>query len=75
LEGYSCESVQAKLKDLIEIIDMVVLWAGSYVSAGTWFRTEPIPALGYITGESGLKQGQAQAVKEYIEGILLGGYA
>lgn len=66
---------QGKLRETLEIISLVTPWAGSELQAYAWYRSEPIPALGYITAENAVKIGQAEAVREYIDSIALGGYA
>jgi hypothetical protein len=67
--------VQVKLKDTLEIMKLLTPWAGSELQAYAWYRSEPIPALGNITAENAVKMGYAQAVRNYIDAIAVGGYA
>jgi hypothetical protein len=66
---------QAKLKEALEIINLITPWAESELQAFGWYRSEAIAALGNITAENAVKIGHGQSVKEYIEVISLGGYA
>lgn len=75
IERYRSLKVQSKLKDTISIINMILPWSNSVLQAYAWYRSEPIPAFGNVTAESIVKMGQAEAVKEYIQGISVGGYA
>ena len=40
-----------------------------------WYRAEPIPAFGGRTAESLVKDGKAAAVRDYLDGVALGGFA
>jgi hypothetical protein len=66
---------QTKLKDMLNIINLVTPWAGSELQAYAWYRSTLIPALGNITAETAVKMGHSQAVRDYLETISLGGYA
>jgi hypothetical protein len=74
-DRFKSVKTQVKLKNALDIIALVTPWSGSELQAYAWYRSEPIPALGNITAESAVKMGQAQSVRDYIEGIALGGYA
>ena len=66
---------QSRLRELMEIVDLVQGWAGGAAQALAWYRAEPIPAFGGRTAEALVKSGQATAVREYIDHIAIGGYA
>jgi len=66
---------QARLREAVEIINRVSDWAGGPVQAMAWYRAEPIPAFGGRTAESLVKEGKAAAVRDYLDGVALGGFA
>jgi Protein of unknown function (DUF2384) len=66
---------QARLRDVIEILNRVQGWAGSKEAAFAWYRSSPIASFGDMTAEDLVKQGRAEAVKRYISRIAAGGYA
>jgi hypothetical protein len=66
---------QARLRETSEIIARVSPWAGGPIQAMAWYRAEPIPAFGGRTAESLVKEGKAAAVRDYLDGVALGGFA
>jgi uncharacterized protein (DUF2384 family) len=66
---------QQRLRDTIDNINRAVPWAGSTARAFAWFRSQPLPSFGDKTAEDLLKEGRAQAVKDYLSRIADGGYA
>ena len=68
-------ATQKRLRDMVEIINRVLPWAGSPMQAMAWYRSQPLPGFGDITAEQLVKQGRAQWVHEYIDRIAEGGYA
>lgn len=68
-------ATQARLRDTTEIINRVTRWSGSVGRAFAWFRSEPLPSFGDKTAEDLVKEGRAQAVKDYLTRIAEGGYA
>jgi uncharacterized protein (DUF2384 family) len=66
---------QARLRDTVEIINRVISWTGSTGRAFAWFRSQPLPSFGDKTAEDLVKEGRAQAVKDYLSRIAEGGYA
>lgn len=62
-------------EDKLEIISMVTTWCESADEAIFWYSNEPIPALGNMTPEKAIQLGHAQAVEDYLQGLMLGGYA
>ncbi len=68
-------ATQARLRDILEVINRALPWAGSAPQAFAWYRAEPLPSFGDRTAEDLVKAGQAEAVKAYLRRIALGGYA
>jgi uncharacterized protein (DUF2384 family) len=68
-------ATQTRLRDTTEIINRVTRWSGSVGRAFAWFRSEPLPSFGDKTAEDLVKEGRAQAVKDYLARIAEGGYA
>jgi hypothetical protein len=66
---------QARLRNVIEILNRIQGWAGSKEAAFAWYRSAPLPSFGDLTAEDLVKQGRAKAVKRYISRIAAGGYA
>ena len=63
------------MTEMLEILVPVRGWAGSEAQAMAWYRAEPIPALDGRTAEALVKSGQANAVREYLDHLALGGFA
>ena len=68
-------ATQARLRDLLEILNRVRLWAGSPQQAFAWYRSQPLPSFGDQTAEALVKEGRAEAVKRYLDRIAVGGFA
>jgi hypothetical protein len=68
-------ATQARLRDIVEIINRVLPWAGSVHQAFAWYRAQPLPSFGDQTAEDLVKEGRAEAVKKYLARIAVGGYA
>jgi len=68
-------ATQARLRDVVEIINRVLPWAGSVSQAFAWYRAQPLPSFGDQTAEDLVKAGRAEAVKRYLSRIAVGGYA
>jgi hypothetical protein len=66
---------QQRLRDTVDIINRAIPWTGSTARAFAWFRSQPLPSFGDKTAEDLLKEGRAQAVKDYLSRIADGGYA
>lgn len=66
---------QARLKEMLEIVDRVTDWAGGKDQAMAWYRAEPIPAFGGRTAEALVKEGRAGDVRDYLDHVALGGFA
>jgi hypothetical protein len=68
-------STQARLRDMVEIINRVLGWAGSPQQAFAWYRSQPLASFGDQTAEALVKEGRAEAVKQYLDRIAVGGFA
>jgi uncharacterized protein (DUF2384 family) len=66
---------QSRVREMVEIINLVQDWAGGAAQAVAWYRAEPIPAFGGRTAEALVKSGQATRVRDYIDHLATGGYA
>ena len=66
---------QSRVREMLEIINLVQGWAGGSAQAMAWYRAEPIPAFGGRTAEALVKSGSATAVRDYIDHLATGGYA
>lgn len=68
-------AIQARLRDMVEILNRVQGWAGSPAQALAWYRSQPLPGFGDRTAEELVKDGEAEAVKRYLGRIAEGGFA
>lgn len=66
---------QSRLKEMLEIISRVAAWAGGKDQAMAWYRAQPIAAFGGRTAEALIKDGQAGALRDYLDHIAMGGFA
>jgi hypothetical protein len=66
---------QSRVREMLEIINLVQGWAGGPAQAMAWYRAEPIPAFGGRTAEALVKSGNATAVRDYVDHLATGGYA
>jgi hypothetical protein len=66
---------QSRVREMLEIINLVQGWAGGAAQAMAWYRAEPIPAFGGRTAEALVKSGNATAVRDYVDHLTTGGYA
>jgi hypothetical protein len=66
---------QSRLKEMLEIVSRVSDWAGGKEQAMAWYRAQPIAAFGGRTAEALVKDGQAGALRNYLDHIAQGGFA
>lgn len=66
---------QARVREMLEIVQLIQTWAGGPAQAMAWYRAEPIPAFGGRTAEALVKSGDATAVRDYVDHLATGGYA
>ena len=68
-------ATQARLRDLVEILNRVRPWSGSAQQAFAWYRSQPLPSFGDQTAEALVKEGRAASVRRYLDRLAVGGYA
>src|SRR5262249_54966260 len=66
-------STQSRLKEMLEVVGRVTDWAGGIQQAMAWYRAEPLPSFGDRTAEFLVKEGKAEAVRNYLDRVALGG--
>jgi hypothetical protein len=66
---------QDRRREMFEIISRVTEWAGGKEQAMIWYRTQPLPAFGDRTAEALVKEGEAAAIREYLDHMAVGGFA
>ncbi len=66
---------QSRLREVVEILNRVLPWAGTPVKAWAWYRSESLPGFGGMTAEQLVKDGMGEAVRHYLDEIAIGGYA
>jgi uncharacterized protein (DUF2384 family) len=66
---------QARVREMLEIVNRIADWAGGTDQAVAWYRAEPIPAFGGRTAESLVKDGQAGALRDWLDHVATGGFA
>lgn len=66
---------QARITEMVEIINRVTAWAGGERQALAWYRSEPLRSFGDRTAESLVKDGKAGAVRDYLDRVATGGFA
>lgn len=74
-ERSKAPKAQARLREMLEILDRIDDWAGGETQALSWYRSQPIPALNGRTAEALVQSGQAAAVRNYLDHLALGGFA
>lgn len=68
-------SVQTRLRELIDILNRVLPWAGSPLAAYAWYRSQTLPSFGDATPEQLVRDGRADDVRHYLDRIAAGGFA
>ena len=66
---------QARLREMLEILQRVEPLAGGFMQAFGWYRGQGIPALGDETAEALVKTGRAELVRAYLDAYAAGAYA
>jgi uncharacterized protein (DUF2384 family) len=66
---------QSRATEMLEIISRISDWAGGDKQAMAWYRSEPLPAFGGRTAEALVKEGNAAAVRTYLDHVAMGGFA
>lgn len=68
-------TVQTRLRELVEILNRVLPWAGSPLAAYAWYRSQSLPSFGDVTPEQLVRDGRADDVRHYLDRIAAGGFA
>ena len=68
-------ATQRRLRDVVEIVNRVIPWAGSELAAFAWYRSQPLPSFGDLTAQDLVHAGRSEAVKRYLSRIAEGGFA
>ena len=68
-------ATQRRLRDVVEIVNRIIPWAGSELAAFAWYRSQPLPSFGDQTAEDLVHAGRSEAVKRYLSRIAEGGFA
>ena len=68
-------ATQKRLREITEIINRVIPWAGSELGAYAWYRSQPLPSFGDATAEDLVRRGEGDAVRNYLARISQGGFA
>ncbi|GMM62526.1 XRE family transcriptional regulator [Novosphingobium pituita] len=68
-------ATQKRLRDVVEIINRVLPWAGSELAAFAWYRSQALPSFGDLTAQDLVHAGRGEAVKRYLSRIAEGGFA
>lgn len=77
----SCEarssdpSIQRRLREMMEVLDRVEAWHQSPLMAYAWYRDVSLPGFAGKTAEMLVREGQADAVMEYLDALSSGAYA
>lgn len=66
---------QERLREIVEVLKRIEAWAGGEAQALAWYRSQPIPALDGRTAEALVQNGEAAAVRSYLDHLALGGFA
>ena len=66
---------QARLRQMLEILNRVEAEIGSPLAAYAWFRGEPLASFGGATPDLLVRQGKADQVHAYLDRVKAGGYA
>lgn len=67
--------VQARLRELEDILIHILPWAGSPHAAYAWYRSQSLPSFGGAPAEQLVRDGRADDVRHYLERLAEGGFA
>jgi hypothetical protein len=68
-------ATQLRLREMSEIINRVIPWAGNELAAYAWYRSQMLPSLGDATAEELVRLGHGERVRSYLGRIAAGGFA
>ncbi|AXC49566.1 DUF2384 domain-containing protein [Paracoccus suum] len=66
---------QTRLREMVEILNRVTPRFGSDLIAFAWYRSEPLAGLGGLTAMALVRDGQAEAVMDYLDAVDDGVFA
>ena len=66
---------QKRLREMVEILNRVEPRFGSALIAYAWYRSEPLPGFSGLTAMQLVRDGQAEAVMDYIDSFDAGVHA
>lgn len=69
------QCIQRRLKHCRTILERVEPWEGSTSAAWSWYRSQPIPALGGLAASEIVSSDRGDEVLAYLEAVAEGGYA
>ena len=65
---------QTRLREMVEILNLVEPLVGSSITAYAWYRSEALPSFGCETPEQLVKAGRATPVRQHIVRMMAGGH-
>lgn len=68
-------AIQSRLREMSEIIDRAIPWAGSALAAYAWYRSQPLRSFGDATPEELVRHGYGEKIRAYLGRIAAGGFA
>ena len=68
-------AIQSRLREMSEIFDRVIPWAGSVLAAYAWYRSQSLRSFGDPTAEELVRLGHGEKVRAYLARIAVGGFA
>jgi signal transduction histidine kinase len=68
-------AIAKQAREMDEIIQRTSSWSGGRQEALKWYRAQPLPEFGGRTAEFLVKDGKAEAVRNYLDHVALGGFA
>ena len=69
------KSIDGAAQARAEIIHRITQWAGGERQSFAWYHDEPISAFGDQTAENLVNDGNAAAVRDYLDHLARGGFA
>ena len=69
------KATQARLRDMLEILNRTEPWAGSLLGAYAWYRSKGLASFGDATAETLVRQGRGDDVRKYLDRVAAGGFA
>lgn len=67
-------ATQRRLLEMCRIIDRIIPWTGSVMTAYAWYRSQALPSFGDATAEEAVRQGDGHQVQRYLDRIAAGGF-